>query len=174
MSESNIYLDDPEVINFLKQIRENKKINTAEYSARYNHALETAGIRFASLGGTSAGAIVALLIAAIGKPEEKKGGRLLRYMSNVPFKGFMDGDRGVLRFIRTMLNRQAGWLRKIYSAFFIIDDIKKKWGLNPGDKFYDWLDSSLRAEGADTKTKLETKINSFPAANAIARRNRYF
>ena len=44
----------------------------------YTWALEQAGLRFLGLGGTSAGSINALLLAALGPPAQAKGPQLLQ------------------------------------------------------------------------------------------------
>src|SRR5207248_233345 len=45
--------------------------------AGYTYVLEEAGVRFLRVGGTSAGSINALALAALGPPGEKKSERLI-------------------------------------------------------------------------------------------------
>ncbi|ULA69192.1 MAG: hypothetical protein LZF62_410148 [Nitrospira sp.] len=58
----------------------------------YTYVLEQAGIRFLGIGGTSAGSINALMIAALGPPEEAKSERLLKILAGMPMASFIDGD----------------------------------------------------------------------------------
>jgi Predicted esterase of the alpha-beta hydrolase superfamily len=51
----------------------------------YTWALEQAGIRFLGIGGTSAGSINALLVAALGSPAEAKSPKLLSQLANKVF-----------------------------------------------------------------------------------------
>ena len=47
----------------------------------YTYVLEKMGIRFLNIGGTSAGAINALLLAACGKPEEAKTEKIIEIIT---------------------------------------------------------------------------------------------
>jgi len=58
----------------------------------YTWALERAGIRFRHLGGASAGAIVALLLAALGPKEEAKSGKLVEELASFDLATLEDGD----------------------------------------------------------------------------------
>lgn len=58
----------------------------------YTYILEMAGIRFVGLGGTSAGAINTMLIAASrGSPDQACSLDLLKVMATMPFITFLDG-----------------------------------------------------------------------------------
>jgi len=67
-------------------------------------ALEQAGIRFLSIGGTSAGSIVALLTAAAGKPHEARIEKLIEVMADMPIDSFQDGDGDAREFIDWLKN----------------------------------------------------------------------
>src|SRR5918992_157339 len=58
----------------------------------YTYILEQAGIRFLGIGGTSAGSINALMIAALGKPADAKSEKLLNVLARIPMGSFIDGD----------------------------------------------------------------------------------
>ena len=58
----------------------------------YTYVLEQAGIRFLGVGGTSAGSINALMIAALGTPNEAKSERLVSALADMPMESFIDGD----------------------------------------------------------------------------------
>ncbi len=65
----------------------------------YTYVLEQAGIRFFSLAGTSAGAINTMLLAGLGKIEEKKSEKILRILAHKNLFDFVDGSSAVKRFI---------------------------------------------------------------------------
>src|SRR5687768_16054181 len=54
----------------------------------YTYILEKAGIRFLGVGGTSAGSINALMIAALGTPAEEKTHKLVKILANMPMERF--------------------------------------------------------------------------------------
>lgn len=59
----------------------------------YTYILEKAGIRFWRLAGTSAGAINAVLLAAIGKKSDEKSEKMLELFANKDFVEFVDGPK---------------------------------------------------------------------------------
>ncbi|MFD2999340.1 patatin-like phospholipase family protein [Pontibacter toksunensis] len=58
----------------------------------YVYALEQAGIRFLQLGGTSAGSINAMLMAAAGQKNMEASKWILGILANKNFDEFVDGD----------------------------------------------------------------------------------
>ncbi|MEP7264053.1 MAG: patatin-like phospholipase family protein [Bacteroidota bacterium] len=81
----------------------------------YTWLLEEMGIRFYSLAGTSAGAINTMLLAALGRPEEKKSEKILEELCQKDFFDFVDGTRLVKVLIKNIFTRTN-----------YIADIKKK------------------------------------------------
>lgn len=71
----------------------------------YTWLLEEMGIRFYSLAGTSAGAINTMLLAALGKPEEKKSEKILEELCRKDFFDFVDGTRLVKVLIKNIFTR---------------------------------------------------------------------
>src|SRR5688500_7634921 len=71
----------------------------------YIHTLESAGIRFLSVGGVSAGSILALLLAAgpIDKPQVPW---ILNAIKDKNFWDFIDGDRDAKNFIKNIIEQQ--------------------------------------------------------------------
>ena len=59
----------------------------------YTYALEEAGIRFLGVGGTSAGAINALLVAGLNPPAERKSLKLIDLLANMDMNSFVDGNQ---------------------------------------------------------------------------------
>ncbi|MEO1655320.1 MAG: patatin-like phospholipase family protein, partial [Bacteroidota bacterium] len=132
----------------------------------YIYVLEEMGIRFLSLAGTSAGSITTLLLAASGKPQEKKSRDLIEIISNKDFYEFVDGPKGSRKLIRlltqqnkeqtekkprpdkkpkkkNMLGRIWNYTKTVagfsYINLFIPQRLYVTFGLNPGQKFYNWL-----------------------------------
>jgi len=74
------------------------------------------------VGGTSAGAINAVLVGLNFTPQET-----LRILNKLDFKKFMDDDLGVLRDTKRLLN-EFGWHKGDFFRKWISDLIKKKTG----------------------------------------------
>jgi len=126
----------------------------------YTYALEQAGIRFLRIGGTSVGAINALLIAAVAPPSESKTSKLLPYLAELPMDSFVDGRGAVRRFIDCW-RRGRSWqtyVRIIPVAF-------RFWwtlGLCRGDQITHWLTDVLNNEGIRTTGDLLARMNDLP------------
>lgn len=138
----------------------------------YTYALEKFGIRFLSLGGTSAGAINTLLLAAAGCPEEIRTAKLLDVLSNQDFREFLDGDRHARRLVDALLDRDGSWANSIellWNGWQASDETLQNLGLNPGDVFHAWLKSVLRDFGITTMHDLRQRMNRLP--QSIAMRN---
>jgi len=69
----------------------------------YIYALEEAGIRFLRLGGTSAGSINALLMAAAGPRQEASTKWIIEQLANQNFYDFVDGDADARAFTADLL-----------------------------------------------------------------------
>jgi NTE family protein len=73
----------------------------------YTYVLERMKIRFLNVGGTSAGAINALLLASLGNGiQDTKSDKAIKYLADIPLEKFIDGDQGVQNFIRFMLETE--------------------------------------------------------------------
>ena len=115
----------------------------------YTYVLEQVGIRFLSLGGTSAGAINALLLAALDARDRAKTEDMIRLLANQNFYEFIDGDADARRVIASAL-RGGGLLSMLYAGVQVRDNLEEDWGLNPGTVFYEWLRGHLLASGIHT------------------------
>lgn len=117
----------------------------------YTYILENSGIRFCSLAGTSAGAINTMMMAGLGKIDEKKSEKILKLISEQAFFDFVDGDSAVKKMITKFVQKEKGWI-----FFFIrygrkiLRILKRKLGLNPGNVFKNWIDRSL--ENVDVRS----------------------
>lgn len=122
--------------------------------AGYSYVLESAGIRFLGLGGTSAGSINALVIAALGPPHAAKSQRVAEVVANVPMASFIDGDGDARDFTDAIVNG-AGKFKLAMKGAQVIDNFSDDLGLHPGRKFRAWLSDQLAANGIATLADLD-------------------
>jgi NTE family protein len=148
----------------------------------YVHALESVGIRFLSIGGTSAGSITALLLAALNRDKnEEKAARMVELLSKLNLSSLMDGDPRARRFIDAVQRRnrapqgtsrlahfrarlaglRLSFLRVLH-GLRASPGLFRNLGLNPGRKFLDWIESILKEEDANTLAKLEARVKQLP------------
>lgn len=127
----------------------------------YTYVLEKAGIRFLGVGGTSAGAINALLITALDKPSEPKGAKLLVELANKNFFDFVDGDSDAKDFIKSWVDG-AGNIKLAFKGIQVIDNLQNNLGLNPGTAFVDWLTGILKREGITSFSDLRNRMQTRP------------
>ncbi len=121
----------------------------------YTYILEAAGIRFFHLAGTSAGAINTLILAGIDSIEKEKSKAVLDVLAKQDLFEFVDGDP-VLKSIfqkiidgtpfKKMLGKLFWNYRKLKKAIFV------NLGLNPGEKFENWIQQVLK----DSPNHIET------------------
>lgn len=128
----------------------------------YTYVLEQMGIRFLSLGGTSAGAINSLLIAACAKPEEPKSTMLLNILANKNLSDFEDGDDDAKSFINALVSKDTGIFKLMLKGAKVIDNFKEDMGLNPGEAFHQWLTETIASFGIHDNEDLERKMNELP------------
>jgi NTE family protein len=134
----------------------------------YTYVLEKAGIRFLGIGGTSAGAINAIMLAALGKPGDEKCGELARLLANMPIASFIDGDGDARDFSNAVLNK-AGMAKLLWKAVQVMDNLRDDLGLHPGDAFLRWLSKALEEAGVRSTTDLQAKLADVPASLRIRR-----
>jgi NTE family protein len=127
----------------------------------YTYALESVGIRFLGVGGTSAGAITAAMIAALDKPANAKSERALKILADLEMFQFVDGDSDAKDFVKTML-KGAGPFKLGLKAAQVIDNVRDDLGLNPGDYFYAWIATQLRDAGILTVADLNERLRDLP------------
>ena len=123
----------------------------------YTYVLENTGIRFCSLAGTSAGAINTMMMAGLGKIEEKKSEKILKLISEQAFFDFVDGESVVKRMIDKIVKGEKGIVRFLLwklRGFKIFKILKRKLGLNPGTVFQNWIDTSLQNVGINSMKDL--------------------
>lgn len=128
----------------------------------YTYVLEQMGIRFLNIGGTSAGAINSLLIAACDIPEKEKTIQLLDILANKDLYDFVDGDSDAQDFIKTILNEDSNLWDIGFKGVQVIDNLKSIMGLNPGDNFQKWLEEVLDSFGIYDTRGLEHRMQRLP------------
>jgi NTE family protein len=151
----------------------------------FTYVLEQVGIRFLQIGGASAGAINALLLAGLGLPAEIKSEKVLKELAEVDMYSFVDGDEDAKDFIDAWLKHgsqnfstKSGNIRNFVDKLFnetsryyiftqgaqVIDSIRNQLGLNPGRKFQQWVEDVLENAGIKTTIDLYERLHSLPAS----------
>jgi len=123
----------------------------------YTYALESVGIRFLGVGGTSAGAINALAVAALGGPQEAKSLLTLEELATLQMFEFVDGDHDARELVRAMV-KGAGIVKLAWRGMQVIDNLNDDLGLNPGDEFLDWLTGLLGRHGVTSTKQLQDRM----------------
>ena len=123
----------------------------------YTYAFESVNIRFRHVGGTSAGAINALLLAALDTPDNAKSEKVLGILSELDLFSFVDGGRSARKFIHALVER-AGLCTKLWRGLPIVGKIRKNLGLNPGDIFLQWLKERLKEADVMSLPDLEHRM----------------
>lgn len=129
--------------------------------AGYTYVLEQADIRFLGIGGTSAGSINALMIAALGTPADAKSEKLVSVLAGIPIASFIDGDPDARDFSQAVVEK-AGMVKLLWKAMQVIDNLKEDLGLNPGQAFFDWLTGELQKAGINTNADLQKNLAAIP------------
>ena len=107
----------------------------------FTYVLEEMGLRFLSLGGTSAGSINTLLMADMGHPAEKKSERILERIGEKNFMDFVDGGHDARQLTQAI---ESGNRLQLYLHLMTnFSELKGQLGVNPGDHFEEWLAESL-------------------------------
>ncbi len=138
---------------------------------------------FRDIGGTSAGAINALLLAGLGPPQEAKSLEVLQALADVNMFRFVDGDDDAQDFVRATVDYvlddgddEKGMLASIFQplrngaakahlafkAGQVMDNLTDDLGLNPGNFFTDWLAEVLRRRGVETVEQLQAQMVTPP------------
>ncbi|KAL6780927.1 hypothetical protein ACKKBG_A09065 [Auxenochlorella protothecoides x Auxenochlorella symbiontica] len=132
----------------------------------YIYALEHAGIRFRAIGGTSAGALAAVLLAGLRpKPDAPAGTALLESLLQMPVPKFKDGaglDKAVgdclIGLATGTYTSPLNWL--LLPLFPVaLARIVAKAGIHPGTVLEKWVHGELEEKGAGTLGALKTKCD---------------
>ncbi|MCC7138893.1 MAG: patatin-like phospholipase family protein [Planctomycetes bacterium] len=133
----------------------------------YTYVLEQVGLRFLGIGGTSAGAINATLLAAAADPADPRSERIVGAVAAAPIRSFFDGDGDAQDLTESLL---AGRHRKGLiglaavglEALQVVDNLKKDLGLHPGDRVAAWLDGVLAGFGVTDTRSLGARLARLP------------
>lgn len=85
----------------------------------YLYALESFGIRFLRIAGTSAGAINTMLIAALGNKTKMKSTRIKDLLFQWKFEDFMDG-KSIVKKVANRILKSNNYVKHIGLAFFFL------------------------------------------------------
>lgn len=139
--------------------------------AGYTYALEQANIRFRSIGGTSAGAITALLLAAAAPPYQPRSIAILDRLQSLDPSDFMDGHEAAKKAATKIFEKKGNrstifWISIIVPLIPHLSGFFSRKGVFQGNVFRDWLRDAIKAPTADypgvnTLEKLEERINKF-------------
>lgn len=127
----------------------------------YTYVLEQAGIRFLGIGGTSAGSINALMIAALGRLADAKSEKLVRVLAEIPMASFIDGDSDARDFSQAVVEK-VSMTKLLWKGMQVIDNLKEDLGLNPGQAFFCWLTGELQKAGIKTNADLQQNLAAPP------------
>ncbi len=135
----------------------------------YLHVLESAGLRFIGIGGTSAGAISAIALAAANTPAQPRVDKLIAALANMPMAEFVDGrkdgDSDAMEALQAWLDGDASTLRKVWKTTQVLDNLSEIHALNRGVVFHRWMDSLLRGMNQGqpmTVGALRERMNTLP------------
>jgi NTE family protein len=143
----------------------------------YILALESVGIRFLNIGGTSAGSITALLLAAADKPAEEKSEKLMQIVGNMPMATFLDSENEKVK--QFILDYAAGkinihlnsigdvfprlpWL--LLTGLPMFKMLRKDYGLCKGEVFLNWISEALQQLKCPNTSTLRQRMNDLPEA----------
>ncbi|SHJ63097.1 NTE family protein [Tangfeifania diversioriginum] len=113
----------------------------------YTYILETAGIRFFNLAGTSAGAINTLVLAGIDSIEKSKSQQVLDVLARQDLFEFVDGDpvlKGIMQKVIDGTPIKKMWWKLLWNIKKIKKALFVNLGLNPGKAFEKWIEEVLK------------------------------
>ncbi len=119
--------------------------------------LEAAGVRFAGLAGTSAGAIVATaIVCARGKKiETPVGANIHKIVAAMPMNSFVDGEPSIKKLITAVVSGKFDFdldlIAGVYKSFSLL---ARKRGLNPGRAFEAWLETTFQGLSVNNNEEL--------------------
>ncbi len=142
----------------------------------YTYVLETAGIRFFHLAGTSAGAINTLVLGGIDDINVFKSTEVLKILATKDLFDFVDGNAKLKKIVQKLIEGTP-FKKLIPSLLFNIKRIKNALlihlGLNPGSNFENWLDDVLKNSNNKVSTigELIEKLKNTHFPKGLKHRN---
>ncbi|MFN0035362.1 MAG: patatin-like phospholipase family protein [Saprospiraceae bacterium] len=116
----------------------------------YIYVLEQLDLRFLQVAGTSAGSIMAMLLAGGGPIAEAKSEWLIEKVASKDFSEFIDGNEEVQKFVAAMFDKDMRKAKKARLTVKVLDELEDHFGLNPGETFRLWMAELLHGRGVDT------------------------
>ncbi|WNG41177.1 hypothetical protein F0U61_51340 [Archangium violaceum] len=155
----------------------------------YIYALESVGLRILNIGGTSAGSIAALLLAAVNKDKsEPKSERLWELLSQLKLETLEDGGPLAQRFVEALRQKQTPstssslgsrfkerlrgvrlGFKRSWRGLRVLPVLSKTLGLNEGEEFKKWIHAILEQEGVDSTKKLIDRVEQPPKEELVLR-----
>lgn len=135
----------------------------------YVYVLEQVGIRFLQLGGTSAGSINALLMAAAGPVQAAKTDWLLTQLTAQDLQAFVDGDDDAQEFVQVLVDN-GRLLRYVWKGAQVVDNLTRDYGLNPGTVFHEWVRRLLNERGIRSVRELQ-QLRTLTLADGLRQRD---
>jgi NTE family protein len=134
----------------------------------YIYALETVGLRFIGIGGTSAGAISAIALGAAAAPNQSRLDALMDLLANMPMRSFVDGrkdgDDDAIEALEAWLKHRNA-IVKTWKTAQVVDNLTSIHALNRGHVFREWMSELLKGfnSGQDmTVAALRQKMTTLP------------
>jgi NTE family protein len=124
--------------------------------------LETAGVRFVGIAGASAGAIMAMGMAAVRGDDllNSTHEKVVDIVGAMPMGAFIDGPYRTRRLIKQFLLKRQSYLPSSWPAWLgALRQILHTRGLNPGNAFEDWLRGVLAGHGLATIDDLLARLD---------------
>jgi NTE family protein len=121
----------------------------------YTYILESTGIRFFSMAGTSAGAINTIMMAGMGRIGEPVSETIIDVLSRTNLSDFVDGNSRIKRLTQRYADQRP--FLKLYiliNSFLIWRTLKKCLGFNPGNSFEQWITDILSGYNINTLNDL--------------------
>lgn len=133
------------------------------------HVLEQVGLRFLNIGGISAGALTAAVLAATNRPQYARTESLIGRLTQTPWPSFIDGVRDDDGDARAALlawrDETRGTLSRLWNTSRILDNLQSLHALNRGEVCHEWVDHTLRelnSGQALTVKHLRVRMNDLP------------
>lgn len=128
--------------------------------AGYAYVLEQAGLRFAGIGGTSAGSVTALLLAASGPPVAARVEAIVRLLTTTDTRAWVDGSADARALVQAFA-AGAGPARMVWRVSQALDEFVDL-GLHPGEVVYRWLSTELARVGIISSADLQRRMTQCP------------
>jgi NTE family protein len=129
----------------------------------YTYAVEQAGLRFLRIGGTSAGSINALLMAALGPADQPRTEPVIKVLSSLSLESLIEPRSIGHALIRMARTRRRG-VKLGFVAWSAWQKIKAELGVESGDPLERWLQRTLAEHNVYTTADVNERMRRLPAS----------